>query len=506
MGYFTKYGRRVKLNLIKAFTISCFVCLMFIPALSSNGTGSDIGYYSVVLNGEELGAVNSVEEANQAMANARKKISTEYSDVVYMDPQFEVKEQSRFVGKRMSMEDIEDEIYINLASSIVDVDDQKAYTVRIDDFSVTVASKEDAIQVIEGAKQTYDANNEFQVSLTATGSDSNEYVVDITKAGITGNNNDIVAAALNGTMTTSEDNKEAVSSVTDISFSQNVMINETAAAKSNVMSVADAIAAITSEKTVKTVYTIESGDTLESVAKNNKTTVDDLLKLNEGYKEDSALIPGEQLIVTTPAPELSIVTTHKETYEEDYDADVQYVENENLERGTSNVIQEGSKGHRTVTADVRFVNGKETSRTVEKQTVTQTAVPEIIEVGTKTPGTYQKPISGGTFVTGFDYDQYQFGVDWACEEGTSVKASADGKVIRASWYSDYGYCVDIQHEDGVVTRYGQLSSFNVAVGDTVKQGDVIAYSGDTGNSSQPHLHFEVLVNGNPVNPLNYVSK
>lgn len=506
MSYLTKYGRRLKLNLIKAITISCFVCLMFIPVLNGNGTGSDIGYYSVVLNGQELGAVNSVEEANQALADARKKISSEYNKVVYMDPDFQVYEQSRLVGKRMSADDIEKAIYDNIASSIVDVDDQKAYTVRVDDFAVTVASKEDAIQVIEGAKQTYDQNNEFQVSLTATQSDSNEYVVDITKAGITSNNNDIVAAALNGSMATTASEGEVDSGVTAISFSQNVIINETAASRSSVMSVADAISAITKQKKVKTVYTIEKGDTLSTVATKNSTSVEELLKLNEGYKEDSALIAGEQLIVTTPASELSIVTTHKETYEEDYDADVQYIENNSMYRGTTNVLQEGSKGHRTVSADVKYINGKETSRTVLQQTITTAAVPEMIEVGTLTPDTYEKPIDGGTFLSGFDYDNYNLGVDWTCKEGTSVKASADGKVVRASWYSGYGYCVDIQHENGVITRYGQLSSFQVAVGDVVKKGQLIAYSGNTGNSSAPHLHFEILVNGTAVNPLNYVSK
>ena len=76
-------------------------------------------------------------------------------------------------------------------------------------------------------------------------------------------------------------------------------------------------------------------------------------------------------------------------------------------------------------------------------------------------------------------------------------------MTRAGWGSGYGYVVYIDHEDGKQTRYGHLSKVLVKTGQTVKQGDKIALSGNTGRSTGPHLHFEILVNGSAVNPFEY---
>ena len=97
------------------------------------------------------------------------------------------------------------------------------------------------------------------------------------------------------------------------------------------------------------------------------------------------------------------------------------------------------------------------------------------------------------------------GVDWSVPVGTSVYASSGGTVTRAGWSSSYGYCVYIQHPDGKETRYAHCSKLYVSVGDTVVQGQLIALSGNTGDSTGPHLHFEIRVNGVAVNPLLYVS-
>ena len=97
------------------------------------------------------------------------------------------------------------------------------------------------------------------------------------------------------------------------------------------------------------------------------------------------------------------------------------------------------------------------------------------------------------------------GVDWSCPVGTAIKASCSGTVARAGWASGYGYVVYINHPDGRQTRYAHLSKILVNVGQTVKQGDKIALSGNTGRSTGPHVHFEILINGSQVNPLNYLN-
>jgi murein DD-endopeptidase MepM/ murein hydrolase activator NlpD len=99
---------------------------------------------------------------------------------------------------------------------------------------------------------------------------------------------------------------------------------------------------------------------------------------------------------------------------------------------------------------------------------------------------------------------YHDGIDINASIGTPVAAAADGEVIMAQYYGGYGYAVKIDHGDGVVTLYSHLSEFAVQVGQHVKAGQLIAYSGNSGTSTGPHLHFSVYVDGTPVNPLNWL--
>lgn len=96
------------------------------------------------------------------------------------------------------------------------------------------------------------------------------------------------------------------------------------------------------------------------------------------------------------------------------------------------------------------------------------------------------------------------GLDIATKTGTPIKVVADGTVISASNSGSYGNIVKIDHGNGVQTWYAHTSKMYVSAGQKVKTGDVIAAVGSTGNSTGPHLHFEVRINGNAVNPQNYL--
>jgi murein DD-endopeptidase MepM/ murein hydrolase activator NlpD len=123
----------------------------------------------------------------------------------------------------------------------------------------------------------------------------------------------------------------------------------------------------------------------------------------------------------------------------------------------------------------------------------------------------RKPISEGEMRSGFGmryhpimrYSKMHTGIDWANRIGTPILAAGNGTVIKAEWDSGYGRRIELQHANGYVTSYSHQSAFakGIAPGVKVRQGQVIGYLGSTGLSTGPHLHYEVLVNGNFVNPM-----
>ncbi len=131
---------------------------------------------------------------------------------------------------------------------------------------------------------------------------------------------------------------------------------------------------------------------------------------------------------------------------------------------------------------------------------TRVAIPSINPVGgaALTSGFGQRwhPVLGGR--------RAHKGVDLAQPTGTPVRATADGVVSKADWFSSYGLYVSLEHGGSIETRYGHMSRLNVAAGQTVRKGDVIGYVGSTGRSTGPHLHYEVRIAGTAVSPIPYM--
>lgn len=98
------------------------------------------------------------------------------------------------------------------------------------------------------------------------------------------------------------------------------------------------------------------------------------------------------------------------------------------------------------------------------------------------------------------------GVDIAGDYGTPISATAAGTVTQAGWVGGYGYLVEVKHADGIVTRYGHNSAVLVYEGQHVDQGSMIALMGSTGNSTGPHCHYEVRINGEAVDPMYFLPR
>jgi len=98
------------------------------------------------------------------------------------------------------------------------------------------------------------------------------------------------------------------------------------------------------------------------------------------------------------------------------------------------------------------------------------------------------------------------GLDIAADRGTPVYATADGTVQLAGFNGNYGNCVEVTHGYGIATRYGHLSRYSVGMGQQIRRGDIIGYVGATGRTTGSHLHYEILMNGRPINPLNLLTR
>lgn len=271
---------------------------------------------------------------------------------------------------------------------------------------------------------------------------------------------------------------------------------------------------LTSNSVEAVTYTVRSGDTYSGIARSHDMTVDELMNINPDASLKS-LMPDQVLTVRQNVPYLSVRSVDAVTYQEAIPAPVEYKEDDSMYQGDTKVLDPGEEGMALVSARITYLNGIEEARDI--QTTRELSAPKtkVVAKGTKER---PKTMAKGNFIwpargtitsrygwrTLFGVSNFHGGLDIAVRTGTSVKAADGGKVITSAWHSSYGYYIIIDHENGKQTYYAHNSKLLVRVGERVYQGQVIAKSGSTGNTTGPHCHFEVRVNGQRVNPRNYL--
>lgn len=272
----------------------------------------------------------------------------------------------------------------------------------------------------------------------------------------------------------------------------------------------DALETILGTNSADGLYTIVEGDTLWSIGMENDIATDHLMELN-GI-ESEVIQPGQVVRVKDPVALINIEYKKKISYIEYQPFETIYEYDSNLTKGSYKTTQEGSKGETAVEAIVTNVNSHEINREITKSELICEPVNEIIKVGTKpkpktaATGVFGRPIGGGYVSSSFGYRSrgYHTGIDWAVSYGTPIYAADGGTVTSSGWGGGYGYMIKISHGNGYETLYAHCSKLAVKSGQKVAKGQVIAYVGSTGNSTGPHLHFEIRKNGQYLNPANYV--
>lgn len=511
---------------MKGMGLAIIVSAFFLPYyMKPVSTGNNIFYIS--LNGTMVGC-SAQEDASDYVREARKQIAEESDTLVMLDAEVSVEGQEVYFGEV----DSEKTIIANMVQVLKACEKEtlhRSYTVKVNEFTINLGSAGEVLQLLDAVLDEYDTEDNYNAHLILDPSrELNVLTTQITnkeeereqEEAAKDFHKEIGADAyMNQVLEEIEPDREKEFSeyelgLISLSYGETVEVVEAYMPKEELTPVSEAIELVTKDQEKNKIYEVVAGDTLSQIAEDNEIPMDKLIAMNPAIENANSTIRiGDEIIVTSPEPELSVIRQEQLYYEEDYDEEVIYIDNDDWYTTDKVTRHEPSAGHRKVVSVITYRNDSEVSREIQKEEVTIPAVAKIVERGTKIPPTYLKPISGGRMSSGFGRRKaptkgastYHKGLDWAVPTGTAVMASSGGTVTKAGWGSGYGYVVYIDHGDGRQTRYAHLSKVLVKAGQKVVQGQKIALSGNTGRSTGPHLHFEILINGTHVNPLNHLS-
>ena len=265
-------------------------------------------------------------------------------------------------------------------------------------------------------------------------------------------------------------------------------------------------------------YIVEEEDTPIRIAYKAGISLQKLKLMNPGVEEN--LLIGDSLLISQSVPYMGVKVTKLEQYEEEVEYKIQQETDPKRNIGYTVVKQEGRDGLNQITDEVVMIDGIETERRTVNMESIRKPVDKIIVVGGNKPlqfipstasgkvppRTFGWQAAGGSITTGFlgYYGHTGADISFPGCYGTPVYSSLDGQVVTAGWRGNYGYCVIINHGGGVQTLYAHASKLYVSPGQQVSKGELLAAIGRTGNTTGPHVHFEVRINGTPVNPAPYL--
>ncbi|AET67655.1 metalloendopeptidase-like membrane protein [Desulfosporosinus orientis DSM 765] len=262
-------------------------------------------------------------------------------------------------------------------------------------------------------------------------------------------------------------------------------------------------------------YTVQKDDSWWLIARKNDMKTKEVLASNPGTTEDTILKPGQKIYLDKVTPYITVVCEGVRTDVETIPFDVISQTDVSLASGETKIKQSGSDGQKEVQYAYVQKNDKVVSQTVKDEKVLKAAVSQIVEKGPqRVTVAYSRgsgsiasgiswPLRGSiTSYYGYRGSGFHTGIDIAGDQGDPYTAAAPGKVVSAGWNGNYGYSILIDHGNGIMTRYAHSSKLLVSAGQSVSKGQTIGLVGSTGNATGSHLHFEVIINGDTVNPLN----
>lgn len=447
-------------------------------------------YYQVYLEEEVLGTIKSKKELEKYIDKKGEYYKDKYSvSKIYEPNGLEIKKITTYKNDTVSVEKIYNEI-----------EERAPFTIKGFQISVTKNKENKKIYV---TKEKYFRESLENLIITFIGKDKYDAYKKNEQKPIETTGSIIQSIEVENGMTIKETNipvtEEIFATTKDLSkfllFGQN-------------------------QKQTK--YTVQSGDTISSVAFKNQISEEEFLISNPAFSSTNNLLYAGQVVnigITDPQVNI-VVVEHKVTDEvSKYKTEERFDSNRLL--GDNEVIQKGENGLERITRNIKSVNGVisyvEPVSTVElKPTIN-----EIIVYGEKyipavASGNWAWPTASGYIISspfGYRYNPFSgrrelhdaLDIAGAGGYGSPIFAANNGVVVTSEWHYSYGYYIVIDHSNGYYTLYAHCSKLLAKVGQTVAKGQKIATMGMTGSATGPHLHFGLYVGrpmggGYPINP------
>lgn len=257
-------------------------------------------------------------------------------------------------------------------------------------------------------------------------------------------------------------------------------------------------------------HVVEVGESLWTIAKIYDMPVEDLETANQD-KNPTKLQIGDEVKLIVPKSLITVATVSEVEYTEriNYESEIEY--NDNMYKNEKKTKIKGENGLSKIVANETRHNGVLIEKDIVKEEILESPIDEIIVRGTKevpktmATGAFLMPTRGRVSSRyGMRNGRMHRGLDIANSTGTQIKAADGGKVVFVGYKGAYGNMIEIDHGNGFKTRYAHCSKLLVKNGAKVYKGQSIANVGNTGRSTGPHLHLEVLKNGVNQNPANFV--
>ena len=330
--------KKIRLCYIEAAAVALAVCALLFPSMQLfKHTGDN--FFTVRLNGVEVGRLSSTENLDDLLVRARRQAVQDIGsdELVFMDAELETE------GSEKLWAAVDDEA--DVVERMADVMKRsrretlhRSYTVKVNETAVNLGSYDDVDELLERALAPYDTRNQYQVDLEldsdreinvleAVISPRNEALMEDeqfdTTAGVTAELEEMFAAVEPEVERGFED---YTAGLADIDYAEKIEVVEAYLLEDELNTVEEAVDLVTKEQETQIIYKVVSGDTLSQICLTNDIPMDELIAINDALEDENTMIRVDQeLVITVPEPELSIMWKEEQIYTEDYEAEVQYI-------------------------------------------------------------------------------------------------------------------------------------------------------------------------------------